>query len=363
MKNTKKHYYDIRDDIKKFPLAWLYCVWSKRGPGKTYSALRMCVEEKVPFIYVKRTNKDIDFICSSSRFKTKTKKDPSPFAPLNRDFKWNIKPVKIMEGFAGFYECDDENNPLSDEPIGYALSLNKVIDVKGFELSFCEYLIFDEFIPLKGQVVKKAEGEMLLSLYMTVSRDRQARGRGPLKMILFANAEQLVTPITSTIEIVDDIALVDYMNERYMYIEERGILLHHITKEECPLLEEEKEGIYKGMQGTAWFDNAFGGNFSTVDYTNVKRDKRLTGYNCIIAVKYKRKWIYIYYSKNNSDLYASSKPATAKNIYDLERDNDQVLFFENERPFLFDMCINDRFKFEKYTYYDLVINYKDYFKV
>ena len=33
-------YYHIAKDIEKYPDATVYIVWSKRGPGKTYSALR-----------------------------------------------------------------------------------------------------------------------------------------------------------------------------------------------------------------------------------------------------------------------------------------------------------------------------------
>ena len=362
MKKNKKVYYDIQTDLDKYPSCWCYVVWSKRGAGKTYSMLRRAKERGQTFLYVKRTNKDIDFLCSGEKIKKYTSKDPSPFAPLNRDFGWNIKPKKIMEGFAGFFECDDENEPIGD-PIAFACSLNKLKDLKGYELSYAPYLVFDEFIPQAGEIVKKAEGEMLLDLYMTVSRDRQARGADPLKLILFANAEQIVTPVTTELEIVDNMALLDQTGERYEYIESRDILLHHITQEECPFIEEEKKGIYKGMEGTAWFDKAFGGSFSHVDFSNVRSNKRLTGYTCICALKHKRKWIYIYYGKNNSELYASSLSGNPKISYDLERENDQKRFYEEERPYLYDMCISERFKFEKYTYYDLIMNFKDHYKV
>ena len=36
----KMTYYDIRNDLKRFPDAWCYLIWSSRGPGKTYSTLR-----------------------------------------------------------------------------------------------------------------------------------------------------------------------------------------------------------------------------------------------------------------------------------------------------------------------------------
>ena len=46
----------------------------------------------------------------------------------------------------------------------------------------------------------RAEGEMLLDIYETLSRDRLKRGHAPLKLILFANAEEISTHITNTLE-------------------------------------------------------------------------------------------------------------------------------------------------------------------
>lgn len=60
----KQIYYDVRDDIMKYPKAWCFLVWSKRGPGKTYSTLRMCIEEDHKFVFMKRTIEDVNLMCS-----------------------------------------------------------------------------------------------------------------------------------------------------------------------------------------------------------------------------------------------------------------------------------------------------------
>ena len=56
-------YYHIKEDIINYPDVWLYTIWSLRGPGKTYSFLRYVLAEEKFFIYMKRTNKDIDLLC------------------------------------------------------------------------------------------------------------------------------------------------------------------------------------------------------------------------------------------------------------------------------------------------------------
>lgn len=365
MKNTKKEikkYYDVKYDIEAYHDAWCIVVWSKRGAGKTYSMLKYGEEVKNTFLYMKRTNDDIDFLCSGAKIKDIAKKDPSPYYPLNRDLGWNVKPVLISKGYAGFWNHNENNEP-TGEPLSFAISLNNAKQIKGFDFSYSKFMVLDEFIPQIGEIVKRKEGEMLLDLYMTVLRDREARGGEPLKLILFANAEEISTPITNTLEIVDDMAELDASGQRYKYLEDRGILLHHITQEECPQIEAEKGGIYKGMRGTAWFEKTFEGHFASNDFSNVKTKQRLTGYSCYLAVRHQRHWTYIYQNKNSGHWYACDTPNKPVISYDLGRDNERVRFYENERPYLIDLCINEYMNFQRYSFYDMLVNFKEFYKI
>ena len=56
MYKTNDGYYHFEDDLRNYPYVWVYAVWSRRGPGKTYSALKWAYENKIPFIYMKRTD-------------------------------------------------------------------------------------------------------------------------------------------------------------------------------------------------------------------------------------------------------------------------------------------------------------------
>ena len=350
-------YYHTSEDLKDYPDAWLYVIWSKRGPGKTYSILRYCVASQTLFIYMKRTNEDIDLLCQKG-FKGDNSYDPSPFKPINRDFGCNIKPFKIRDGLAAFYEFVD-GEP-SGPVLGYALSTNAVFKYKGFDFSECDIIIYDEFLPMKGQIVKHAEGEMLLSFYMTVCRDRFKRGRGDLKLILLANAEDIAAPIVSTLEIMDDIAYMNVTGIDKQYIDERGIFLHHINAEEIKD-DFDKMGIFKAMHDTAWGDVAFTGNFANNDFSNVKKIN-LKNYKPMIHIIYKRKNIYIYL-KHNGGMYHFTSSRSDKCIcdYNLDRENDQKRFYAEFGIDIRLACIENRVTFQKYSYYDLFINYKKYF--
>lgn len=354
--NYNDGYYHIGKDIEVYPDAVIYIVWSRRGPGKTYSALRYPYH-KFKTLYLKRTNKDVKTICE---YAGDLDFDPSPWAPLNRDFGINVKPRLLKDGFGAFYDSDNEGNP-SGPVVNYVASLNAIKQVKGMDLSEAEWIIFDEFIPQAGEVVKKAEGEMLLDLYETVNRDRRKRGRPGLKLILFANAEEISTHITNALEVVDTMAEMQARNINILYDEERGILFHHITSEELPQSDIELHDMYRVMKGTAWAEKSFGGQFSQNDFSAV-RPQSLKHMRCLYHLKFRRNNnAYIYLSNKTGCFYMCSRPGQFIQSYDLDRENQQKKFYFDHVLQLRDACINDRFQFEKYSYYDLIINFTKFY--
>ena len=352
----KFKYYDIRDDLKKYPDLWCYLIWSKRGPGKTYSTLRMCIEENKKFVFLKRTIIDVDMLCASGA-KRNVDFDISPFVPLNRDFGWDIKPVKIIKGIAGFYHCNEEGKP-AGSPVGYACALSAAKDIKGFDLSECDYLIFDEFIPKKHERINRNEGDQLMDIYMTVSRDRVQRGRGELILICLANATSINNPVFNVLDVMDIAADMDVTNKEYCLQEARRILLHRIPSMDVP--EEEKTGIELAMNGTAWAEMAFGGHFAYDDFSAVSH-KRLKGYHPICSYTYKKETVYIY--EKDGKYYATSARATGVENYNLARENQQKKFFYDFIVDLRKEAIEDNFIFQKYSYYDLIVNYKKIFEI
>lgn len=351
-------YYHVLADILKFHRCWCYVVWSKRGPGKTYSVLWFAYYSKFPIIYMKRTDKDVSRILKEEK---NIQLDPSPYKPLKIQKGLRVGGVEIDDGFGAFYELDEEGQP-TGRLLCYVLSFNKVHTYKGNDFSDVELLVFDEFIPQIGDRIKKAEGELLLDLYQTVSRDRLKKGRNPLKLILFANAEQISVPVTQELEIIDDMADLDATGQTHLYIEDRDILLHHITDEEVPLQECEKVGIWKGMKGTAWWEKSFGGRFVHNDFTNVI-PRSIRHSKPIVEVQFKTHFYYIYLNEEKAFYYMTSTPAKARTKYNLNRENEQKRFYYDYVIDLYDACVNERFKFEKYSMYDLIMNYKKFFNV
>lgn len=348
-------YYDIKDDLKKYPDAWCYLVWSKRGPGKTYSTLRMCIEDKKKFVFIKRTIQDVDILCAH---KKNVNFDVSPFVPLNRDFGWNIKPLKIQKGIAGFYHANEEGEP-SGDPVGYCVALSAASDVKGFDLSECDYMIFDEFIPKQYEIVKRTEGDALLDIYMTVSRDRITRGRGELKLICLANATSINNPTFNILDVTDQAADMDIYEKEYLYQSERKLLMHNIR----PIASdesEEKSGIELAMTGTEWYEMSFSGHFAYDDFSAVKH-QRMKGYKPIVSYIYKKKQVFIY--MKDGYYYANYSKNNKCPVFNLARENEQKRFFYEYIIDLREATIEDKMSFSHFTMYDLIINYKKIFKI
>lgn len=350
-------YYHFRKDAEEYPNAWAYVVWSRRGPGKTYSSLRMMLADNIQFVYMKRTKEDVELICNPIG-----DRDLSPFAPINRDFGTDIKPKLIDKGIGGFYHCSEEGEPVG-KPVGLILALSAIKGIKGLELSDVEYLIFDEFIPQIGEITRRGdtEGEMLLSLYMTIIRDKIKRGTGNLKLVLFANAEQISTAVTRTLEIVDTMAEMYAQGETIK--EYKGMLLHRITDGEIPLTENEiNSPMYKAMCNTVWGRKAFGGDFASQDFSNICKQP-IKKSKCLIAFTYKQKK-YCIYLNNKGEYYVCTSIQPAVYNYDLDTENDQKLYSREHYNEIRFACAEGLVKFEKYSLYDLlIVNYKNIFKI
>ena len=353
-------YYHFSKDVTEYPEADTFVVWSRRGPGKTYSFLRYMVETEQFFIYMKRTNDDVELLCTGSS-NPDLKVDTDPFVPLNRDFGWNIKPHLIDKGIAGFYDCNEEGKPVG-APIGLIVSLNRVAKIKGSDISKASWICFDEFVPQATEVVRKKEGETFLNFYMTVFRDKIKRGQN-LRLALFANSEEISTPVTNELEIVDDMAELSFRKQTHYLNRERSMLLHYITQKEIPLTPEElNSGIYRLMRGTAWAQKAFFGEFANNDFSNVKK-MSIKNMQCLHHILYKGKDMYIYRRPSDGMYYMCSSQGPFSFDWDLSKENHQKLFFIEHGQELRVECIEDKMKFEKYTMYDLIMNYRKFFNV
>lgn len=355
------YYYDIKNDLEAYPDAWAVFAWSGRNTGKTYSTLKYMLDTGARFVFLKRTMEDVKLILSGSgKVGTKLSQygaDMSPFKAINRDTGENVRAFGIYKGYlGGFWHCDEENKPVLD-PVGYIVSLSSISKVKGFDLSDCDYLIFDEFIPSPWERVDRNEGKQLLDLYITISRDREHKGRPPLRLICLANPTDVNCPVFQELELADDAAEMSVRGEEFRLV--RGCLLHAIRMGDDFQRTEESTAAVAAMAGTAWHDMTVGEGFAYDDMTMIRRIS-LKGYRCRAEVLYRRFAWYIY--QNGDKWYiCTSRGDPSDGTYNLNTDQDARRFFFDMQISLRNDYIAGCVIFQTYTMFDVIINFRKFF--
>lgn len=360
MKINDSIYYKIEDDLKAFPNAWCYIVVGGRNTGKTYGALKYHLINKLPNCFIKRTNKDVDLLCLGHRLGEKTgdyEVDLSPYKSINRDLGTNVIAYKIDDGLGAFYQSV-EGEP-AGKPIAYLMSLNAVHKYKGFDLSECYSIIFDEFIPQAYERISTKEGEQLMELYKTVSRDRVERGREELKLICLANAVNVFNYTFDVLEVTDIVAEMYLKHQETIYIDDRGIFIRLLETSEEMMEAEKQTGIYKAMHGTAWGRMAFGNEFAYNDFSNIKR-MSLKNMRPLIQLSYRGKNYFIY--AGPTGYYMTRAKNKCPFVYNLDKEMDQRRFYIEHCIDLLAEAIDGRMCFDTYSMYDLIVNYKKRFK-
>lgn len=353
---NKSYYYNIKDDLIAYPDAIFYIVIGGRNTGKTYGMLKTAYEDGKKIAFVKRTNDDVDLLCGGG-----AAADLSPYKSINRDMGTNIRASKVGKGIGIFAQADDEGN-IAGGVIGYLLSLNAIQKFKGFDLSDADYLVFDECIPQPWERINRREGEQILDIYKTISRDREHRGSEPLKLCALANATEISNPICNILELTDVIADMQVKDIETYYDNEKGIFVRLLQPNAEFIATEKNSKLYKAMGNTQWGKMAFGNEFGYNDFSNVKK-QNLKGFRCYARLKFKEKYFYVYYNEKGQWHICHAAQNHYNYDYNLNLENDQKAFNIEIRYDLTSACIDGRVTFETYTMYDLIINYKKYFRI
>ena len=362
---NKKYYYEVEDDLKAYPNAWCFIVYGGRNTGKTYGCFKYEVAEKNQFVYSKRTKDDITLLCSGGGKKAEELQidmDMSPFASYNRDFNRNIRAVSVTEEVGVFLDCDNVNKPIPHQkPIGFLLALSVVGKYRGFDLSYCRDFIVDEFVPARFERKIRSEGESILDLYKTISRDREHRNQPPLRLICFSNANEIASPLVDTLEIMDDIAKMKLEGRDHIYLEERGIFIRCLEPNEKFKEKEKNTAIAKGMQGTKWYSSSIDNEFAFNDFSKINK-AQLRFAKPLCKYYYKRTWNYVYFNEDKHEFYVTER-STNNNIpdYNLDIEGDQLLF-GTMRAYLVDAIADGNIRFEKYSQYNLIMDYYKIFR-
>ena len=150
-----------------------------RGVGKTYGLMKWCLEHERKFIYLRRLKAQLDQCANLAG---------NPFKKLNADLNRNIVPRGTSGGVL-FQE--------NGETVALGVALSTVANVRGFDYSDFDMIVFDEAVSSEGERPISHEFDAFLNFYETVNRNRELAGEKPVQAFLLGNANRLTNPYYS----------------------------------------------------------------------------------------------------------------------------------------------------------------------
>ena len=315
-----------------------------RGSGKTYGAIEYALLNNKKFLFMRRTQTQIDLI-KDENF--------SPFKAIDKSICVHNINKNLTGIYRGEYDANEQRYIESGAPIGYMCALSTISNIRGFDASDVELIIYDEFIGEAHERVIKNEGQAFLNAYETINRNRELNGDEPVKVIALANSNMLANPLFIELELVTPVEkMMNTGNTEYKNFN-RGVSVYMVNK--SPVLDKkQKTALYRLTGENSEFYNMALRNRFTAEELDHIETQDLKQYKLICTVGelaiYKHKSMKIYYINNH-------KSGTTDNNYsatpmDLKR-------FKRDQYFLWLAYLGGRILFESYIYKVLFEKYFD----
>lgn len=317
----------------------LYLFIGGRGIGKTYSCLKGVIESQKHFIYLRRTDAEIQECCTESE---------NPFKTLNHDMAWNIQMFQNKKRSL-IYDMPIDDSDEQGELIGYARSLSTSGRVRGSDYSDVDYIIFDEWICTSMINTLKNEATYLFNLIETVNRNRELQGKDSVKVILLSNANTINDDIIRVLKLGDIIRNMKISNVNVYTDVDRGIYLSLLDNKKVRDMKE-KTRLYRLTKGTTFYDMSLENDFTTDYFGDIKRLQ----FNELTPVACYEK-IYFYKHKVKNILYASYRKAQCSSY-----DQLTLKAFKRDYGFMIGNYIERGLIF--YQNYDIKLNVQNIFK-
>lgn len=307
-----------------------------RGTGKTYGALKYVYENNQPFIFMRRTQTQLDMI---------SRPELMPFTAINNDIGSDISTFKISKYVTGFYHSETDAygklQPIGD-PISIGCALSTISNLRGFDASaYNDLLIFDEFIPERHERLIKEEASAFLNAIETIARNRELQEYDPMKVLCLANANNISNPLFIELNLVNIADRMIRRGEEMRFIESKGIML--LMLKESPIsLKKANTSLYRLSENTDFSDMALHNNFIALEHDAIE-SKDLREYRLILIVGE----LGIYRHKSRVEYYVTTHISGTAKSY--QSTVSQLRKFRVEHRDLWAHYCIGHIKFESYT--------------
>lgn len=321
------------------PNPYIFCLGA-RAVGKTYGSIKYCLDHKKKFIFMRRTAEQLKMI-----------KNPmlNPFKPLEQE-GYITTTSSIAPGVSGVYEVVDDKP--SGPPLGYLMALSTMANIRGFDASDVEILIFDEFIGEKHEHPIRSEGLAFLNAIETIARNRELQGRSALKVLCLSNSNDLANPIFIELKLVTIVEKMIKDGNDFRSLRERGVSVYLLKdspisrqKASTSLYKLAGDGVFTGMA----LDNDF-----SQEYMAFVRSQPLKEYKALVRVGE----LCVYKHKSKRQYYVTSHISGKPEEYDSSE--IEIKRFATDYYYLKLSYMNRHVLFETYL---LQILFEKYFKL
>ena len=261
-----------------------------RGTGKTFGALVNMVETETEFIFMRRTQTQLDAI-STEQF--------SPFRKINAVMGWHIGTGKISKQTGGFWRQiqDDAGEWVNaGDPIGTSVALSTFSNIRGFGTT-ADVLIYDEFIPEEHERPIKEEATAFFNAYESINRNRELEGLQPVQAFCLSNSNTLNNSLFVKLQLVDRVERMTAKGQQLWTDDKRGLCV--ILLSQSPISDKKSDtALYRLTSGTEFADMALRNEWA-FDESDGIVSRPLQEYRPIVTVGeitiYKHKHIGGYY--------------------------------------------------------------------
>ena len=331
---TKEGYIDFKY-IMKDASPFIFIVGG-RGSGKTFGAIQYALRENRTFFFMRRTQTQIDLIKNDSF---------SPFKAVDESIIVSSINKNLTGVYRGSQNSDGTYSP-AGSPIGYMCALSTISNIRGFDASSVDLIIYDEFIGEAHERPIKSEGQAFLNAYETINRNRELNGQEPVKVLALANSNSLANPIFVELQLVTPVEKMLRSGDAKYYTyknDSRGVSVYMINH--SPILEaKQKTALYK-LSGESEFSAMALKNEFTAEEMDHIRSEDLKPYRLICCVGE----FSVYRKKDNKNYYISGhKSGSTKAIY--QSTSTDLKRFRRDQYFLWLAYLNGKILFESYIY-------------
>lgn len=305
-----------------------------RGIGKTYGVLKWCLDNRKRFIYMRRTQKQLDII-NTEEF--------SPFKPINKDCNLRIKSFPVTQYNTAFFDTEEKEGKVvcKSDLLGYSAALSTFSSLRSFDASDVDILVYDEFIPERHERAIKQEASAFFNAVETISRNRELKGNEPLQVVLLSNSNDVANPIFRELKLIDK-ALKQVKSGKELYFDKkRGLLL--VTPANSPISQQkETTALYRLTSDTAFRRMALSNDF-TENIPSRIGARNLQEYTPIVRVGE----ITIYRHKNADNYYCTTHNSGNPPVFNV--DDTSLKRFCQRYKYLYFAYMQNNIIFETYN--------------